>query len=51
MKGMKYLLIIASDKYESASFPKLNNAKLDAERFIKVLSEKYGFTNIHPPPI
>jgi len=49
MKGHKYILVIASDKYQNVSFPTLNNAKLDAERFIKVLTEKYGFKLAQEP--
>ena len=48
-KSIKYILVIASDNYQDAIYPKLNNAKLDAERFIKVITEKYGFCLIKEP--
>lgn len=49
MKGTKYILLIASDNYSDPSYPKLNNAKLDAERLLKILTEKYGYSSIDHP--
>ena len=49
MKGKNYLLIIAIDKYQNGPFQSLNNAKLDAERLIKVLTSKYDFELIQSP--
>lgn len=49
MTTNKFILVIASDKYQDGAFPNLNNAKLDAERFIKVLTEKFGFSLIQEP--
>lgn len=42
-------MIIAIDKYIDKSYPTLNNAKLDAERFIKVLTDRYGFKLVQKP--
>lgn len=46
---MKYVFIIAIDKYQDKHFPKLNNAKIDAERFLRVVKEKYGFQLLQEP--
>jgi hypothetical protein len=46
---MNYILLIAIDKYDDGSFPTLNNAKLDAERFVKVMTDKYGFALVQEP--
>ncbi|MBK9017680.1 MAG: caspase family protein [Saprospiraceae bacterium] len=43
MIGANYLLVIAIDNYEDSAFSSLNNAKLDAEKFVAVMREKYGF--------
>ena len=48
-KGENYFLIIAIDKYIDTGYLSLNNAKLDAERFSKVLMSKYGFKPIQEP--
>lgn len=47
--GTNYLLVIAIDQYQNSGFPTLHNAKLDAERFIKVLTEKYNFVLVQDP--
>jgi len=49
MKQKNYMLVIAIDKYRDNLFPTLNNAKLDAERFVKVMKEKYGFKLVQEP--
>lgn len=49
MKGDNYLLTIAIDRYIDKSYPTLNNTKLDAERFIKILTERYGFELVQEP--
>lgn len=49
MKGKNYLLVIAIDKYQNEAFPNLNNAKLDAERFIHILATKYNFELAQSP--
>lgn len=49
LKGENYLLAIAIDRYIDKSYPVLNNAKLDAERFIKALTERYGFQLVQEP--
>ncbi len=46
---MNYIIVIAIDKYQDGSFPTLNNAKLDAERFVKVMTHKYGFDLVQNP--
>lgn len=47
-KRNSFFFGIAIDKYQSASIPNLNNAKLDVERIIQVLEERYGFKIIEP---
>jgi hypothetical protein len=49
LKGENYLLTIAIDRYIDKSYPTLNNAKLDAERFHKVLERRYGFKLVQEP--
>ncbi|NWL03617.1 hypothetical protein DM790_22590 [Flavobacterium collinsii] len=49
MKGKNYLLIIAIDKCQNLVWKPLNNAKLDAERFVKVVVELYGFELVQEP--
>ncbi len=49
MKGDNYLLIIAIDRYIDKTYPTLNNSKLDAERFIKVLTDRFGFELVQEP--
>lgn len=49
MKGENYLLTISIDRYIDKSYPTLNNPKLDANRFIKVLTERYGFKLVQEP--
>lgn len=44
-----YIYTIAIDEYDSSSFPNLNNAKLDAQRFSKVLIEKYNYELLNEP--
>lgn len=46
---MKYVFVIAIDKYLDKNFSTLNNAKIDAERFLKILTEKYGFQVLQDP--
>lgn len=49
MKNNNYILVIAIDKYQDNGFPILNNAKLDAERFVKATTELYGFQLVQEP--
>lgn len=49
MNRKNYLLIIAIDHYCSATHPPLNNAKLDAQNVIEVLTSKYNFELIVDP--
>ena len=44
-----YIYTIAIDEYNSSLFPNLNNAKLDAQRFSKVLIEKYNYEILNEP--
>lgn len=44
-----YILGIGIDKYSDVSFPNLNNAKIDVQRIIKILTENYGFETIEEP--
>lgn len=43
MDHQRLILPIAIDKYKDSTLPTLNNAKIDTERFINVITEKYGF--------
>jgi hypothetical protein len=49
MKGEKFILAIAIDKYSEAYFQPLSNAIHDTKRVIKVLTEKYGFQVFRKP--
>jgi|GEM_PF-7077034 len=49
MPGLKYLFVIGIDEYSYDCYPNLNNAKIDANRFIKILTEKYGFELVDKP--
>lgn len=49
MKGESYILVIAIDRYNDSSFLQLNNAKFDAARFLKVMTDRYGFKTIQEP--
>ncbi len=42
-KGTNYILAIAIDEYKKDDFLQLDNAKNDAEAFIKILTTKYRF--------
>ena len=47
--GENYLLAIAIDRYIDKSYPTLNNAKLDTERLVKVLTSRYNFKLVQEP--
>lgn len=49
MKGEKFVLAIAIDNYSESFFQPLSNAKHDAKRLIKVLTERYGFQTFGKP--
>lgn len=41
--GENYLFAIAIDKYNDSKILPLNNAVLDAEKFVEILTQKFGF--------
>lgn len=43
------LFLIAIDEYDNPLFPNLCNAKIDGNRFVKILHEEYGFELISTP--
>lgn len=45
-----HLFVIGIDIYESADFPKLNNAVRDANSVIELLTQRYGF-ELFPEPL
>lgn len=49
MSGLKYLFVIGIDEYSDDYYPNLNNAKIDANRLIKILTEAYGFELVQNP--
>lgn len=44
-----FILAIGIDKYEHPTYPRLNNARGDAERFIKILQQRYGYKLVCAP--
>lgn len=44
-----HLVVIAIDKYDSAAFPKLDNAVIDAKAVIELLTTRYGFELFRDP--
>lgn len=49
MKGEKFILAIAIDKYSESYFQPLSNAIHDTKRVLKVFTEKYGFQVFRKP--
>lgn len=46
MPGEKRFLIIGIDEYPSTRYKRIANAKIDGDRFAKVLQERYGFVPV-----
>ncbi|MCD8739683.1 caspase family protein [Mucilaginibacter roseus] len=49
MPGENRYLIIGIDEYPLKRYKRISNAKVDGNRFAKVLQEKYGFTAVREP--